>query len=45
MRFNGKKLVIKEELVEEDKMVSEDERTMNILKTLATQYSNVSSLQ
>ena len=34
MRFNGKKLVIKKELVEEDKLVPEDVRTMNILKDI-----------
>ena len=36
VRFNGKKLVIREELVEEDKEVAEDVRTMNILKKLVT---------
>ena len=35
MRFNGKKLVRIEELVEEDKKVPEDKRTMDILKEIA----------
>ena len=36
VRFNGKRLVMKEKLVEEDNMVSEDKkkRTMNILKDI-----------
>ena len=34
VRFNGKKLVKFEGLVEEDKLVAEDKRTMNILKEI-----------
>ena len=38
VRFNGKKLVIREELVEEDKEVAEDVRTMNILKKIGNWF-------
>ena len=34
MRFDGNKLVIKKELVEEDKLVPKDVRTMNILNDI-----------
>ena len=32
VRFEDGKLVMKEELVQEDKLIPEDQRTMNILK-------------
>ena len=34
VRFNGKKLVRREELIEEDRLVPEDKRTMIILKEI-----------
>ena len=36
VRFEDGKLVMKEELVNEDKLITEDQRTMNILTNLPT---------
>ena len=40
VRFDGEKLVKNEDLVEEDKMIPEDERTMNILKEIGGSIYN-----
>ena len=40
VRFDGEKLVKYEELVDEDKKVPEDERTMNVLKDIGNTIYN-----